>query len=122
MEYLFIGFGGIFGALARYAISKWVGQRWSGDFPVATFGINLTGSFILGYLFVYFSTHESLTYLNSLSTTGFLGTYTTYSTFTFEIIGLLEEGEMGTAIKYFFLSITLGLLMAYLGMLLAAYI
>ncbi len=120
MEYLYVGIGGVFGAITRYGLSKWVGQRWKGDFPLATFCINITGSFILGLLIVVFSTAgPSVTYLKDLTTAGFLGAFTTYSTFTYEIVNLIENGEKGTAVKYFLASIIVGLTAAFLGMTLA---
>ena len=115
MEYVFVGLGGVFGALTRYGIGKWVGQRWKGDFPLATFGINITGSFVLGILYIVFlNAGGSVLWIKNLSTTGFLGAYTTYSTFSYEIINLIEDGEKITAAKYFFLTFFLCLLVAIL--------
>ncbi len=120
MEYIYVGIGGILGALSRYGLSKWVGQRWRGNFPLATFCINITGSFILGLLYVLFSrAGEGAFPLRNLTTTGFLGAYTTYSTFSFEIINLLEDGERASAALYFLASIVIGLLSAYAGISLA---
>lgn len=120
MEYLFIGFGGAFGALSRYGFSKWLGQRWQGSFPLATFVINITGAFILGILYVLFSrAGTQLAFIKDLTTTGFLGAYTTYSTFSYEITGLLQEGEKKTAVQYFLASIVVGLISAYAGLTLA---
>lgn len=119
MEYLYIGLGGIFGALSRYGLSKWVGQRWRGDFPLATFIINITGSFIMGLLYVVFSRAGiEAGFLKHLTTTGFLGAYTTYSTFSYEIIGLIENGEKSTAIMYFLASLIVGLASVYAGIVL----
>jgi len=123
MEYLYVGIGGILGAMTRYGLSKWVGQRWKGDFPLATFCINITGSFILGLLYVVLSkTGPDMVFLKNLTTTGFLGAYTTYSTFSYEIFNLVENGEKGTAVKYFLASIIVGLIAAFLGMTLAEYL
>jgi CrcB protein len=123
VEYIYVGIGGIFGAMARYGLSKWVGQRWKGDFPLATFCINISGSFILGMLYVVFSkAGTSMGLLKNLTTTGFLGAYTTYSTFSYEIVNLVEDGEKGIAVKYFLASIIVGLIAAFLGMALAEYL
>ena len=122
MEYLFVGLGGTFGAITRYGINRWTGQRWSKDFPLATFIINLTGSFALGFLYIYFSTRPNLLFIKDLTTIGFLGAYTTYSTFSFEIINLLEDKDTKVAITYFSLSIVLGLILAFFGMSLAQYL
>lgn len=122
MEYIFVGVGGIFGAVTRYGISKWTGQKWSREFPLATFIINLTGSFFLGFLYIFFSTNTNLLYIKDLTTIGFLGAYTTFSTFSFEIINLLEDKDKTVAITYFSLSIVLGLILAFFGMTLAEYL
>ncbi|MBU7007800.1 fluoride efflux transporter CrcB [Phosphitispora fastidiosa] len=122
MEYLYIGIGGFFGAMTRYGLSKWVGRHWSGKFPVATFWINITGSFILGLLFVAFAkAGPGAADLKSLAAAGFLGAYTTFSTFAFEIVSLIEEGDRDIAVKYFLTSISLGLAAALLGLTLARY-
>ncbi|MFZ3170956.1 MAG: fluoride efflux transporter CrcB [Carboxydocellales bacterium] len=116
MEYLYVGFGGVFGAISRYGLSKWVAKKWRGDFPLATFGINITGSLLLGILFILFSKSDpNLVLAQDFATTGLLGAFTTFSTFSYEIIGLLQNGEKSTAVAYFLASISLGLLAAYLG-------
>ncbi|ADG81459.1 fluoride efflux transporter CrcB [Thermincola potens] len=123
MEYLFVGIGGIFGAVSRYGISKWVGGRWRGDFPLATFCINITGSFMLGLLSVLFTKGgASPAWLKPIATTGFMGAYTTYSTFAFEIINLIQDGENGIAVRYLLGSVILGLLAAWLGLTLGEYV
>lgn len=123
MEYVFVGLGGIFGALARYSISQWVGQKWKGDFPLATFGINVTGSFVLGLLYILFSKGGgNLEYIKNFAATGFLGAYTTYSTFSYEIIGLAKDGEKRTAAGYFAASLAVGLAAAYGGIILGEYL
>lgn len=120
MEYVAVGLGGVLGALSRYGLSKWVGRRWPGSFPLATFWINITGSFILGFFYILFSkTGTNLTYLKNFTTTGFLGAYTTYSTFSYEIISLLAAGEKNIAVKYFLSSLVAGLVSAYAGIVLA---
>ena len=123
MEYLYIGIGGIFGAMTRYGLSKWVGRHWRGEFPAATFWINITGSFTLGLLLVIFSkAGPGAANLKSLAATGFLGAYTTFSTFTFEIVSLIEDGDSGIAVKYFLASLILGLAAAFLGLTFAEYL
>ena len=123
MEYFYIGIGGVFGAMSRYGLSKWVGERWKGDFPLATFCINITGSFILGLLFIVFAkAGANMATLKNLTTVGFLGAFTTYSTFTYEIVNLIEDGERSIAVKYFLASIIVGLIAAFLGMTLAEHL
>jgi CrcB protein len=118
MEYIIIGIGGILGAITRYGISRWVSRRWPGSFPKATFYINISGSFGLGFLYMMFSqAGVNLMLIKNFAATGFLGAYTTYSTFSYEIICLFYDGEIKTAVKYFLFSLVIGLISAYLGML-----
>ncbi|WP_418791339.1 fluoride efflux transporter CrcB [Phosphitispora sp. TUW77] len=117
MEYVYSGIGGVFGAIARYGLSKWVGRHWNRAFPLATFCINIIGSFILGILFVVFSKNGfAVTCLQDLIVTGFLGAFTTFSTFAYEIVILIEDGDKDAGMKYFIMSIIAGLAAAFLGM------
>ena len=86
------------------------------DFPYATLSINVGGSFLMGFLFI--ETLERLTVSPELRTgilTGFLGGYTTFSTFEMEIFLLLEEGANAKAVLYAVLSVGLGFLAAFFG-------
>lgn len=120
MEYLMVGIGGVLGAVARYGIGKWAGRRWAQSFPLATFCINIFGSFILGLLYMLLSGNAGVVdrIFKPFATTGFLGAFTTYSTFSLEIVNLLEDGQKTVAVTYFLASLTAGLAAAYLGMLL----
>lgn len=116
MEYIYVGIGGVFGAVTRYGISKWVGEKWIRNFPIATFFINITGAFLLGLLSTLFAkTGAGWNDIKNLTTIGFLGAYTTYSTFSLEIISLFQNGSTRTGIIYFIASIIVGLVAAYLG-------
>lgn len=120
MEYVLIGLGGFLGALSRYVLSKWVGERWPTDFPWTTFSINITGSFVLGILFVFYIPQEAgLTPIRDLAATGFLGAFTTYSAFSYEMLCLITSGKKWTAAGYFVGSLAMGLVSAYAGMSLA---
>lgn len=118
MNYLFIGIGGIFGALARYAIGKWITQRWQSSFPLGTFFINLSGAFALGILVTFFAKFfPAYSNLKVMTTTGFLGAFTTFSTFTYESLRLIEDGQYYQAFKYIVLSTIFGIILAYLAVL-----
>lgn len=120
MEYLFIGLGGIVGALSRYGLTKLVAQRWQSRFPIATFCINIIGSFFLGLFYGMFpETDKNWFYLKYLVMIGFLGAFTTYSTFSYEIIGLIKEKEHLITVIYVLASIVMGLIAAYTGIMLA---
>lgn len=116
MEYLFVGIGGAFGAFARYAVGVWIGGWWKKSFPAATFFINLTGSFLLGFLTGFFNlTGLEWSQFKSMAAIGFLGAYTTYSTFAFEVLNLAYDQKAGTAAVYLLGTVICGLLMAFAG-------
>jgi len=94
MNYLIIGAGGFVGAITRYILAVWIGQRWGRSFPLGTFVINITGSFLIGLLMTLMA--ERFTenpQWRLLLVVGFLGAYTTFSTFEYETGGLLRDGE-----------------------------
>ena len=94
MNYLIIGAGRFVGAITRYTLAVWIGQRWGRSFPLGTFIINITGSFLIGLLMTLMA--ERFTenpQWRLLLVVGFLGAYTTFSTFEYETGGLLRDGE-----------------------------
>jgi CrcB protein len=94
MNYFIIGAGGFIGAITRYVLAVWIGQRWGRSFPLGTFVINVTGSFLIGLLMTLMA--ERFTenpQWRLLLVVGFLGAYTTFSTFEFETGALLKDGE-----------------------------
>jgi CrcB protein len=89
-----IGIGGFIGAVARYGMAVWVGQRWGRNFPLGTFIINVTGSFLIGLLMTLFTERFLVNpQWRLLMVVGFLGAYTTFSTFEYETGALLKDGE-----------------------------
>jgi fluoride exporter len=116
LTYGAIAFFGILGCWARFAQTNLVQTVYGREFPYATMSINVMGSFIMGFLFV--ETLERLTIAPALRTgilTGFIGGYTTFSTFEMETLLLAERGEVAKAVIYLALSVVLGLLAAYGG-------
>jgi len=114
--YVAIAVFGTLGCWARYAVTKLVQIFYGGDFPLATLSINVGGSFLMGFLFI--ATLERLTVSPELRTgilTGFLGGYTTFSTFEMEILLLAEQGELVKAMLYVALSVILGFGAAFGG-------
>jgi len=113
---LWVGAGGFLGAITRYLLSLWVDARMETPFPVATLLINVTGSFILGTLsgVLEFSTLPAEIRLTL--GVGFVGAYTTFSTFTYETLRLVEAGNAGLAFAYVAASIVVGLAAAMLGL------
>jgi CrcB protein len=118
--YLAIAIGGTLGCWARYAMTNLVQTIYGGDFPYATLSINVLGSFLMGFLFI--ETLERLTVgpvVRIGILTGFLGGFTTFSTFAMETLLLTEQGEPGKSALYVALSLGLGLIGAFAGAYLA---
>lgn len=116
-----ISLGAIAGALSRYYITLWFAQRCGADFPYGTFFINLTGCFAMGF-FVTWAMDLVVTIspeVQLLVATGFLGSYTTFSTYGLDTITLLGIRRFIPAGLYWAGSALLGILSVQLGVLLA---
>jgi fluoride exporter len=117
-----IGLGGFLGANARYWLGGWIQERWGAQFPWSTFVINVTGSFILG-LFVTLVTERyvvrNVLPLRLLIAIGFVGAYTTFSTFELETLTLVQTSAWLRAFANAFGSLFAGFLSVWLGVLLA---
>ena len=115
MEYLIIGLGGVLGANARYLVAGWATRRLGLVFPYGTFLINLSGSFILGLFTAVMLKHPTSHYPRLFFAVGFLGAYTTFSTFSLESLQLLQNGRVGLAFIYVMSSAALGVSGAWFG-------
>ena len=113
---LLIACGGMAGALARYGLSKYIAQSSNSLFPWGTLLINLSGSLLIGLFFELFDRAVIPTDLRSLITIGFLGAYTTFSTYSLETVNLLRDGEVRLCLTNIILSNVLGLLLVLVGM------
>ena len=106
---------GAVGALARWALSHAIGSR-AGGFPWGTLVVNVTGSFLLGLLFVVLTERvESSPSARLALMTGLLGAYTTFSTFSLETFRLLEDGAYGGAVLNIVGNLALGLFAVAVG-------
>jgi CrcB protein len=115
-ELVAVGLGGAIGAPARYGIAQLV-DITPGTFPWGTFWINVSGSFALGFLLVML--HERLQptrYVQPLLASGFLGAYTTYSTYAVEVDLLGKNGHWAIALAYAVTSFGAGWLAVWAGM------
>jgi len=113
---LVITIGGALGALSRYGLGVWISSKWNQGFPLHTFIINVSGAFLLGFLHILFIERLNVSPLWRLGIgVGFLGAFTTFSTFGFEVIALLEGGSLFTAGLYTVLSIVVGFTGVALG-------
>lgn len=117
---LIIGIGGFLGAIARYGVALWIGQRWGRSFPIGTFVINVTGSFLIGLLMTLFTERFMVNpQWRLMLVVGFLGAYTTFSTFEYETGALLKDGEWVIAMLNVVLSVIAGFIALKLGEVLA---
>jgi CrcB protein len=111
-----VAVGGAFGAALRYLINVSPLAGLFGKFPFATFFINISGSFLIGFLLILltdkYAVHEN-TRLAII--VGFLGAFTTFSTYEMEIYNLVQEKQFLTAFIYLFMSVALGFLGVALG-------
>lgn len=117
---LAVAIGGAFGATARYLINGSPLANFYEKFPFPTFFINVSGSFLLGFLLVLLTEKFPISENFRLAVTvGFLGAFTTFSTFELEIFNLIRERNFATAFLYFFLSVLLGFIGVLAGIWLA---
>jgi len=104
-----VAVGGAFGAVARYLINVSPLAGVFAKFPLPTFLINIIGSFLIGFLMIVFADKFVVNdNLRMAVIVGFLGAFTTFSTFEMEIFGLVREREFVTGFVYLFLSVLVG--------------
>jgi CrcB protein len=118
---LLIGLGGGLGSIARYATSQLALKYLSSSIPYGTFIANILGSLLIGILLGFLLENPSQTF-KLLLVTGFCGGYTTFSTFTYENLSFLQNGQIGMFLLYALGSIALGLLAVFVGFSLAKWI
>lgn len=104
MGYLLIASGGALGSVARYMIGRLIAEKMTTDFPIGTFLVNILGAFLLGIL----SAAGLDGYVYMLFGEGFLGAFTTFSTFMYEGFNLFQDNEKLNASIYIFSSLILG--------------
>lgn len=114
MIYFFVGIAGMLGAIVRYLIGLTL--LTDAVFPFATLSINLIGSFLLAWLTT--SVFQAISISPAMKTaigTGFVGSFTTFSTVSVETIELFQSGKVSLGILYIFVSIVGGMIMCRLG-------
>jgi fluoride exporter len=116
MPLVLIGIGGFAGAIARYVVDGFVAERASGAFPWGTLAVNLSGSFVLGLLFALTTERALLPpEIRGPVLIGFIGAYTTFSTYMLESWRLVEDGAMALALANLLGSTLLGLVAVVAG-------
>lgn len=112
----YIALGSAIGGMLRYLLGGWIQRAAGGTFPIGTLVINISGSFLLGLIYRYATESAAATpEVRAFLTIGICGGYTTFSTFSYETVRLLEDGELGRALGYVALSVLLSIAAALLG-------
>lgn len=116
MKYLWVCLGGALGSLARYTLGVWIYDRLGTGFPYGTFVINITGCFIIGVAVTLLDLRAGLPpALRYAIPIGFVGAYTTFSTFEYETWRAVQAGRPGMGLLNIALSVVLGYLAVWLG-------
>lgn len=117
---LYIALGGGLGSVLRYLTSLVMNKYCTSVFPYATFVTNVLGCLLIGLFFGYLEKQQAISQdLKFFLITGFCGGYTTFSTFSYENLQLLQTNQMLTAFLYISLSVFLGLMATWFGLILA---
>jgi fluoride exporter len=116
VTFLVVAAGGLVGAPSRYLLDRAVTVRVNSDLPWGTFVINISGALLLGFLTGLALGHHLSDLDKALLGTGFCGAYTTFSTFTFETIRLVEDGRFLEAAGNVTVSVLVGLAAASAGL------
>jgi CrcB protein len=116
LPYVAISAGAALGANLRYLLGLWVAAVWASSLPLGTLLINVTGSFVIGcFLTALGRRFRKPPFVRLFFVTGFLGAYTTFSSFSAETVALLEGGQAPVAVLYVALSIAGGYGAAWAG-------
>jgi CrcB protein len=115
MTYLAISVGAVLGANARFLVGLWVADRLGTSFPYGTFAINVTGSFLIGVVLTLSTDLLVPDWFRPLLAIGFLGAYTTFSTFSYETLALVQDGAIARALMNVVASVSVAFVGVYAG-------
>ncbi|MDR2660358.1 MAG: fluoride efflux transporter CrcB [Spirochaetaceae bacterium] len=115
MNYVFVIFGGGIGALFRYIVTTLINKLCKIPFPVGTAAVNISGSFLIGFLFAIFEKHNFPAEGRLFLITGFLGAYTTFSTYSLETLRYFMNGNTKLAVINIFVNNILCLIFTLAG-------
>jgi CrcB protein len=116
LKYLMVGIGGCLGSVVRFWPGGYIGSKMGARFPYGTFVINITGSFLIGLVFALLTVKTQWSpnwrYLIPI---GFLGGYTTFSSFEYETLRAMQDGQIRVGFLYVALSVVVGFVAAWGG-------
>ena len=115
LKYVVVGIGGFLGAIARYALGTYIGSRYGVRFPLGTFIINVSGSFLIGLILTLLARTTASAYWRYLIPIGFIGAYTTFSTFEYETLRAIQDGQLMTGFLNIALSLVIGFVAVWAG-------
>jgi CrcB protein len=122
-HFLYISIGAIAGANLRYWVGLWAGERLGASFPYGTLGVNVAGCFLIGLFYGLGANRLDITpELRLLFAVGFLGSFTTFSSFGYESISLLRSGDLWLGLANIAGNNLLGLAAVIVGLALASFL
>ncbi len=116
VKYWMVGIGGFIGAIARFALGSYIGNRMGSRFPYGTFVINISGSFLIGFILTVLAQRtDASPNWRYLIPIGFIGAYTTFSTFEYETLRTVQDGQILIGLANISLSVIAGFAAVWVG-------
>lgn len=116
LNILWIGLGGFLGSTSRYLLGEWINKNfWIKSLPLGTLFVNVLGCFLIGFAWGFLHNRFDHNFIRFFGIIGFLGGFTTYSTFGYEKFQLLAQNQIFAFFGYVFLQLTFGLCAVALG-------
>jgi CrcB protein len=117
LKYVLVGIGGCLGSILRFWLGSYIGGKMGTRFPYGTLVINITGSFLIGLVFALLTARTlwspNWRYLIPI---GFIGGYTTFSSFEYETLRSIQDGQIGLGLLYVAISVVFGFVAVWGGM------
>ena len=116
LKYVMVGLGGCLGSILRFWVGSYVGGKMGTRFPYGTLLVNIAGSFTIGLVFALLASRtHSNPYWRYLVPIGFVGGFTTFSSFEYETLRTIQDGQFGLGILYVALSVVIGFVAVWAG-------